>query len=85
MALTIFANACKTAKPKSLFKQGFKTDPSNCRPIISLLLLLSKVSERIVTDQASDLSLILSYMTINLVFKRISQKISVYIFKKRKF
>ena len=52
-----FPDAYKTEKLKLQFKQGSKTDPSNCRSIISLLPLLSKVSERIVPDQTNDLSI----------------------------
>ena len=45
-----FPNACKVAKLKPIFKKGKKTDPSNYR-FISLLLLISKVLERVVHDQ----------------------------------
>ena len=39
---SIFPSDCKTAKLKSLFKHGSKTDPKNYRPI-SLLPLVSKI------------------------------------------
>ena len=48
-----FPDACKIAKVKPLFKKGSKTDPSNYRPI-SLLLLLSKVFERVALDQTEE-------------------------------
>ena len=49
MALKGFLDACKIAKLKPLFKNGSKADPSNYRPI-SLLVLLSKVFERVALD-----------------------------------
>ena len=53
MTLGSLPDACKIAKVKPLFKKGSKTDPSNYRPI-SLLLLLSKVFERVVLDQTNE-------------------------------
>ena len=41
-SLSIVPGACKIVKLKPVFKKGFKTDLSNCRPI-SLLPLLSRV------------------------------------------
>ena len=49
MTVGSFPDACKITKVKPLFKKGSKTDPSNYRPI-SLLLLLSKVFERVVLN-----------------------------------
>ena len=48
--LNSFPRTCKIAKVKSFFKKGSKTDPQNYEPI-SLLLLLSKIIERIAHDQ----------------------------------
>ena len=48
--LNSFPRTCKIAKVKSSFKKGSKTDPQNYEPI-SLLLLLSKIIERIAHDQ----------------------------------
>ena len=48
--LNSFPRSCKIAKVKPLLKKGSRTDPQNYRPI-SLLLLLSKIIERIVHDQ----------------------------------
>ena len=42
--------SCIIDKVKPLFEKGSKTDPPNYHPI-SLLLLLSKIIERIVHDQ----------------------------------
>ena len=53
MTLGSFLDACKIAKLNPLFKKGSKTDPSNYRPI-SLLLLLSKVFERVALDQTEE-------------------------------
>ena len=39
-----FPNSCNIAKLKPLFKKGFKTSPSNYRPIL-LLPLISKIIE----------------------------------------
>ena len=50
LPLEPFPNTCKVAKLKLTFKKGEKTDPSNCRPI-SLLLLISKVLEKVIHDQ----------------------------------
>ena len=51
--LNSFPRSCKIAKVKPLFKKGSKTDPQNYRPI-SLLPLLSKITERIVHDQTKE-------------------------------
>ena len=48
----VFANACKVAKLKPIFKKGKKTDPSNYRPI-SLLPSISKIIERVIHDQTN--------------------------------
>ena len=53
IALGTFPDACKTAKVRPLFKNGSKRDPPNYRPI-SLLLLLSKVFERVLLDQTEE-------------------------------
>ena len=53
MTLGSFPDACKIAKVKPLFRKGSKTDPSNYRPI-SLLLLFSKLFERVVLDQTKE-------------------------------
>ena len=48
--LSLFPRSCKIAKVKLLFKKGSKTDPQNyCA--VSLLLILSKIIERIIHDQ----------------------------------
>ena len=54
ISLKTYANKCKIAKVKPLFKRGSETDPSNYRPI-SLLPLLSKVFEKVVLDQTEEL------------------------------
>ena len=51
--LNSFPKSCKIAKVKPLFKKDSKTDPQNYRPI-SLLPLLSKITERIVHDQKNE-------------------------------
>ena len=48
-----FPRSCKIAKVKPLFKKGSKTDPQNYRPI-SLLPILSKITERIIHDQTQE-------------------------------
>ena len=53
MTLGSFCNACITTKLKPLFKKGSKKDPLNYRPI-SLLLVLSKVFERVFLDQSEE-------------------------------
>ena len=50
----MFSNACKFKKVKTIFKKGKKTDPSNYRPI-SLLLLNSKVLEKVIKDKTNAL------------------------------
>ena len=49
----IFPNACKVAKLKPIFKKDKKVDPSNYRPI-SLLLLISKIIEKVVLAQTNE-------------------------------
>ena len=49
----IFANACKVAKLKPIFKKGIKVDLSNYRSI-SLLLLITKIIEKVVHDQTNE-------------------------------
>ena len=51
--LNSFLRSCKIAKVKALFKKGSKINPQNYRPI-SLLPLLSKITERIVYDQSEN-------------------------------
>ena len=53
MALGSFPDACKIAKVKPLFKKSSKTDPSYYRPI-SLLPLLSKVFEKLFSNQTEE-------------------------------
>ena len=48
----VFPNACKVAKLKPISKKGKKTDPSNYR-LISLLLTISKIIERVIHDQTN--------------------------------
>ena len=48
----VFLSACKVGKLKPLFKKGKKTDPSNNRPI-SLLPVISKITEKVVHDQTN--------------------------------
>ena len=48
-----FPRSCKIAKVKPLSKKGAKTDPQNYRPI-SLLPILSKITERITHDQTQE-------------------------------
>ena len=52
MALKVFVMPVKL-KNLSLFKKGSKTNPSNCRAI-PLLVLLSKIFERVIIDQTED-------------------------------
>ena len=47
-----FPDSCKVAKLKPLFKKGFKTNPSNYRPI-SLLPLISRIIEKLIHEQTS--------------------------------
>ena len=47
ISLSLFPDDCKIAKLKPLYKKEAKTKPKNYRPI-SLLLLLSKIIERII-------------------------------------
>ena len=51
--LNSFPRSCEIAKVKPLFKKGSKTDPQNYRPI-SLLSILSKITERIIHDQTQE-------------------------------
>ena len=79
MTLGSFSNACITTKLKPLFKKGSKTDPSNNRPI-SLLLLLSKVFERVFLDQEEEFQVLLRpYMTISPVLGKTTQQIRVFL------
>ena len=48
----VFPSACKVAKLKPIFKKGKKTHPSNYRPI-SLLPVISKITEKVVHDQTN--------------------------------
>ena len=50
ISLSSFSDDCKIAKLKPLYKKDAKTKPKNYRPI-SLLLLISKIMERIIHDQ----------------------------------
>ena len=47
-----FSDSCKIAKLKPLFKKGSKTNPSDYRPI-SLLPLISKITKKLIHEQAS--------------------------------
>ena len=47
-----FPDSCKIAKLKPLLKKGSRTNPSNYRPI-SLLLLISKIIEKLIHEQTS--------------------------------
>ena len=79
MTLGSFSNACITTKLKPLFEKGSKTDPSNNRPI-SLLVLLSKVFERVFLDQEGDFQdLIRPYMTIIPVLGKTTQQMRVFL------
>ena len=51
--LRIFADPCKLAKLKPIFKKGSRMNLSNCRPT-SLLPLISKIFEKVVHDQMID-------------------------------
>ena len=51
--LNSFPRSCNIAKVKPLFKKGSKTDPQNYRPL-SLLSILSKITERIIHDQTQE-------------------------------
>ena len=51
--LKSFPRSCKIAKVNPIFKKGFKTDPQNYH-LISLLSLLSKITEKIVHDQTEE-------------------------------
>ena len=46
----MFPNACKMVNTKPLTQKGIKVNPSNYRPI-SLLLLISRIIEKVVQDQ----------------------------------
>ena len=52
MSTSLFPSYCKTAKLKSLFKKGSKTDAKNYKPI-SLLPIVSKIIEKVVHDQTN--------------------------------
>ena len=49
-SLSSVPDSCKVAKLKPLFKKGSKLEPKNFRPI-SLLLLISKVLDKVIHDQ----------------------------------
>ena len=67
-------DSCKTAKLKSLFKKGSKTNPSNYRPI-SLLPLISKIIEKLIHEQTSSfLSNSEIVYTINQDFAKITRQ-----------
>ena len=51
--LSTFPEKCKIAKLKPLFKKGKKTDPKNRRPI-SLLLVISKILEKVIHNQTME-------------------------------
>ena len=51
--LSTFADKCKVAKLKPLFKKGSKTDPKNHRPI-SLLPLISTLIEKAIHIQTQE-------------------------------
>ena len=53
ISLSLFPDDCKIAKLKPLYKKEAKTKPKNYRPI-SLLLLLSKIIERIIHNQTQE-------------------------------
>ena len=48
----VFPSACKVAKLKPIFKKGKETNLSNYRPIY-LLLVISKIIEKLVHDQTN--------------------------------
>ena len=50
-----FSKDCKVAKLKPLCKKDTKTDPKNYRPI-SLLLIFSKIIEKVIHDQTMNYS-----------------------------
>ena len=52
--LNLLPRSSKIAIVKPIFKKGSKTDPQNYRPI-SLLSILSKITERIIHDQTQEL------------------------------
>ena len=75
----IFPNACKVTKLKPIFKKGKKVDPSNLRPL-SLLSLISKITEKVVHDQTNELlSDNLYYITISLDLELTTRLICVYL------
>ena len=53
ISLSSFPDKCKHAKLKPHFKKGATTIPKNYRPI-SLLLLISKIIEKIIHDQTQN-------------------------------
>ena len=53
ISLSLFPDDCKIAKLKPLYKKEAKTKPKNYRPI-SLLPLLSKITERIIHNQTQE-------------------------------
>ena len=59
--LNKFPSAFKSAKVKPIFKKGRKTNVSNYRPI-SLLPILSKVTEKVVHEQTT------KFLNYNIIF-----------------
>ena len=51
--LSTVPDECKIAKLKALYKKGKKNEPKNYRPI-SLLLVISKILEKVIHDQAME-------------------------------
>ena len=47
-----FYNSCKIAKLKLFFEKGYKTNPSNYRPI-TLAALISKIIEKVINEKAN--------------------------------
>ena len=59
-----FPDSCKIAKFEPIYQTGSLTEASNYRPI-SLLLLISKVIQKVIHDQTS------AFLTDQLVFAKI--------------
>ena len=51
--LSVVPDECKIGKLKPLHEKGKKTDPKNYRPIF-LLLVVSKILEKVIHDQTMD-------------------------------
>ena len=71
ISLSLFPDDCKIAKLKPLYKKEAKTKPKNYRPI-SLLLLLSKIIERIIHNQTQEFLDKIFCININLDFGSIT-------------